>query len=245
MRSVATTSTKSPPIIKSDIKRVLERMRVQYRETKGGYDCIHLPSIDLNALTEAQAQRYQQHHSEGTTKRSIVRKASKLTFSSAKGKEKEHEVVAATEKDREKEAPSRPSATASSGSSSFFNMPASVATAQPHVPSERPSSAAGGGEWSSPSPPQAESSNPSLLPNDDHRPKSPSKPKFLPPIPRDFASPPTKETSGPTLSETDKDPFDPANQNGLAVRFEINIVKVGIPLLGSSIEHDWLTCPHV
>jgi serine/threonine protein kinase KIN1/2 len=198
-------------------------MQVQYRETKAGYDCIHLPSIDLNALTEAQAQRYHQR-ADGTTKRSIVRKASKLTFSSNKGKEKEHEAAATTEKDREREAPGRPSATASSGSSSFFNVPTSVTTAQSQVP-ERPPSATGV-DWS-PSPPQAESSNPSLL-HEDHRPRSPSKPKFLPPIPRDFALPPTKETSRPTLGEPEKDPFDPANQNGLAVRFEINIVKVWI-----------------
>lgn len=228
--SVATTSTKSPPVIKSDIKRVLERMQVQYRETKGGYDCIHLPSIDLNSLTEAQAQRYHQHQrshaSEGTARRSLVHKASKLTFSGNKGKEKENDAPTAAEKDKEKEAPGRPSATASSGSSSFFNIPTATAgTVQPHV-LEKPPSATG----LDPLPPsaQAESSSPSLV-LDDQRPRSPSKPKFLPPIPRDFAVPhTTTETSRPTLGEAEKDPFDVSNQSSLSVRFEINIVKVWI-----------------
>ncbi|EEB87227.1 hypothetical protein MPER_15510, partial [Moniliophthora perniciosa FA553] len=45
--SVATTSTKPPPLIKADIRRVLDRMQVQYREVKGGFECIHIPSIDI------------------------------------------------------------------------------------------------------------------------------------------------------------------------------------------------------
>jgi serine/threonine protein kinase KIN1/2 len=223
--SVATTSTKPPPVLKSDIKRVLERMQVRYRETKGGYDCIHLPSIDLNSLNEAQTQRYQHPHQrsggpEGTARRSLAHKASKLTFPGGnKGKEKESDAAAAAEKDKEKEAPGRPSATASSGSSSFFNAPAPAVITLPNA-SERPPST--GPDQS----PQPEGSNPSLL-HDDQRPRSPSKPKFLPPIPRDFAAPPVaKDASRPANGETEKDPFDVSNQNSLSVRFEINIVKV-------------------
>ena len=265
---MATTSTKAPPVIKSDIRRVLERMQVQYRETKGGYECIHLPSIDFNSLTETQAQKYQQQQQQqrssgsegtgtGTTKRSIVRKASKLTFSGNKGKDKEQDAtvgggttMTAT---GEKEAQGRPSATASSGSSSFFNIPTTPAPTQANAP-ERPPSATGAAttdtdtaDATAPAPAPAagtgtgagagagtgagaaEGSHPSLVVQDDSRPRSPSKPKFLPPIPRDFALPQpvqVPETSRPTLGEVEKDPFDAANQSGLSVRFEINIVKV-------------------
>ena len=48
--SVATTSSKSPMLIKVDIRRVLDRMRVQYRETKNGYECLHSPSIDVSSV---------------------------------------------------------------------------------------------------------------------------------------------------------------------------------------------------
>jgi hypothetical protein len=47
---VATTSTKSPPVVKADIRRVLDRMQVLYRVTKTGFDCIHVPSIDLSSI---------------------------------------------------------------------------------------------------------------------------------------------------------------------------------------------------
>ncbi|KAF8579138.1 Pkinase-domain-containing protein [Ramaria rubella] len=223
--SVATTSTKSPPVIKSDVRRVLERMQVQFRETKGGFECIHLPSIDLSSLTDAQAERYQHRHqrsggSDGGTRRSVVRKASKLTFSGNKGKEKENNVA-----EKEKDAPGRPSATTSSGSS-FFNTPAA------HASPERPPSTAG---LDPPPTLHVDDSHHSLL-QDDTRSTSPSKPKFLPPIPRDFAVQPVpapKEVSQPAFGEVEKDAFDASSQNGLSVRFEINIVKVPwLPLHG-------------
>jgi hypothetical protein len=49
--SVATMSTKTPAVLKADIRRVLDRMQVQYRETKTGFDCIHLPVIDIIVIT--------------------------------------------------------------------------------------------------------------------------------------------------------------------------------------------------
>jgi hypothetical protein len=39
--SVATTSSKPPAVLKADIRRVLDRIQVQYKETKTGFDCIH------------------------------------------------------------------------------------------------------------------------------------------------------------------------------------------------------------
>ncbi len=45
--SVSTTSTKSVPAIRADVKRVLKQLGVEYREIRGGFDCRHSPSIDL------------------------------------------------------------------------------------------------------------------------------------------------------------------------------------------------------
>jgi hypothetical protein len=50
--SVATTSTKSPAVLKTDMRCVPDRMQVQYRETKTGFDCIHLPSINISSLQD-------------------------------------------------------------------------------------------------------------------------------------------------------------------------------------------------
>ncbi|KAJ7915611.1 hypothetical protein B0H13DRAFT_2658675 [Mycena leptocephala] len=48
--SVATTSTKPPPVIKADIRRVLDRMQVRYWQNKSGFECIHLPSVDVSSI---------------------------------------------------------------------------------------------------------------------------------------------------------------------------------------------------
>ncbi|CAE6412490.1 unnamed protein product [Rhizoctonia solani] len=71
--SVATTSTKQAHVIKADIKRVLDRMQVQHREIRGGFECIHVPSIDLSSLASPPG-------GEETPRRSVVRKGSRLSF---------------------------------------------------------------------------------------------------------------------------------------------------------------------
>ena len=50
--SIATTSTTPPAVLKTDIRRALDRIQVQYRETKIGFDCIHLLSIDISWLQD-------------------------------------------------------------------------------------------------------------------------------------------------------------------------------------------------
>ncbi|CAE6512480.1 unnamed protein product [Rhizoctonia solani] len=70
--SVATTSTKPAHVIKADIKRVLDRMQVQHREIRGGFECIHVPSIDLSSLSAPTG--------EEAPRRSVVRKGSRLSF---------------------------------------------------------------------------------------------------------------------------------------------------------------------
>ena len=50
--SVSTTSGKSVVAIRTDIKRVLRLLNVEYTEIKGGFSCKHTPSIDLNKAPE-------------------------------------------------------------------------------------------------------------------------------------------------------------------------------------------------
>ncbi|KAI0386412.1 hypothetical protein F5Y04DRAFT_244010 [Hypomontagnella monticulosa] len=45
--SVSTTSGKSVPAIRTDVKRVLKQLGVEYTEIRGGFSCRHTPSIDL------------------------------------------------------------------------------------------------------------------------------------------------------------------------------------------------------
>ena len=107
--SVSTTTSKPPGVIKADLCRVLDRMQVQYRETKSGFECIHAPSIDLssvqtqnNANSRRHGHGHAHHGSSGSdgdgghgVRRSLTKKVSKLSFAALKGKEKD--------KDRERE----------------------------------------------------------------------------------------------------------------------------------------------
>ena len=53
--SVSTTSGKSVPAIRADIKRVLKQLNVDFTEIKGGFSCRHTPSIDLNKVQDLPA----------------------------------------------------------------------------------------------------------------------------------------------------------------------------------------------
>ncbi|KAH7886474.1 hypothetical protein F5I97DRAFT_1936203 [Phlebopus sp. FC_14] len=234
--SVATTTTKPPSVLKADLKKVLDRMQVQYRETKSGFECIHIPSIDLSSVPETAQPRSSHHRRQGSagsndtgmTPRSLVKKASKMSFG-VKSRERERESIREKEHDRvspEKELPHRPSvgtalsATPSSGSSSFFNVSSTAHTVLAETGR------------------QQESNGASLLHHDDHtlRPHSASKGKVLPPIPRDFVPAPQPSTPRPTpfpTGEVDKEVFEMMGANSLSVRFEINIIKVPwLPLHG-------------
>jgi hypothetical protein len=217
-------------------------MQVQYRETKTGFDCIHLPSIDISSLqdprgttTTPSPRKHRKQGSAGsgdsggTTKR-IVRKASKLSFGMGR-KDKDRGAGEASvngstskekEKEKEKDLPGRPSgssgggpafgATQSSGSSSFFNVSSNVAT------------------------PHADDASPSLHPDDaPRRSHSPARSKNLPPIPRDFAGAGAgagalqQQQQGPPTTGgevNDREVFESVGQSTLSVRFEINVVKV-------------------
>jgi len=54
--SVSTTSTKTPMEIRNDIIRVLKQLGVSYKEIKGGFACVHRPSIDLESVVEGEQQ---------------------------------------------------------------------------------------------------------------------------------------------------------------------------------------------
>ncbi|CCL98872.1 uncharacterized protein FIBRA_00879 [Fibroporia radiculosa] len=215
--SVATTSTKPPTLLKQDIRRVLDRMQVQYRETKTGFECIHIPSIDMSTLQTPRPPE-RQHRKRGSagsnetdvTRRSIARKTSKISFGAKGNKDRDRDV-------KEKELPSRPSggttlsATASSASSSFFHVSSTAHATTGETPDL-----------------------PSTQQEEPGRPQSPNKGKVLPSIPRDFAPSPQPMAPAPLpTGEVNPDVFESMGSNSLAVRFEINIVKVPwLPLHG-------------
>lgn len=244
--SVATTSTKSPSVIKADIRRVLDRMQVQYRETRAGYECIHMPSIDLASIEKSTVRQHSQHQQQtsgnldtGTGmvagrvspvhhRPSMVKKTSKLSFGMKREKGKEREL--SNDKSRGVEQPGRPSggttlSATPSGSSSFFN----VSSNQTAVASQD-------------SPTNGVMAPPSV--DVDVIPPSPSaaattKAKVLPPIPRDFGGrvpsplPSARSPSPLPTGQVDRDVFESMGNNTLSVRFEINVVKVPmLPLHG-------------
>lgn len=65
--SVTTTSTKHPSVIRADLIRVLERIGVKWRESKGRFECVHMPSIDLNVVVSDEIEDQQSFSSEEAT----------------------------------------------------------------------------------------------------------------------------------------------------------------------------------
>jgi hypothetical protein len=235
--SVATTSTKQPAALKTDIRRVLDRMQVQYRETRTGFDCIHLPSIDISSLqqdplaTPTPSPRKHRKQgsagsgdSGGTTKR-IARKASKLSFGMRSQKDKDRAggggepttsvngtSTSHKEKEKEKEVPGRQSG---GGPATTFNATQSSGSSSFfNVSSNAPTVHA-----------DDHSATLQMQPDDSpRRSNSPARSKNLPPIPRDFAATPQPFPTG----EVDREVFESVGRNTLSVRFEINIVKVRV-----------------
>ncbi|KAL0089735.1 hypothetical protein F4703DRAFT_1753197 [Phycomyces blakesleeanus] len=52
--SVTTTSTKHPSVIRADLIRVLERIGVKWREGRGRFECVHIPSIDMKRVVKPE-----------------------------------------------------------------------------------------------------------------------------------------------------------------------------------------------
>ncbi|KAI9459812.1 hypothetical protein F5148DRAFT_1150800 [Russula earlei] len=250
--SVATTSTKPPAVLKTDIRRVLDRMQVQYRETKTGFDCIHLPSIDISSLQDPHGtstptpRKHRKQSSTGSgnsggTTRRIVRKASKLSFGmSRKDKDRGEGNMNGSphkerdkDKDKDKELPGRPSVggVGGNGGPMFGATPISGSSSFFNVSSNTPTVHA--------------DDNVSATLNAEESPRrshSPARGKNLPPIPRDFGATATQPqeqeqeqlhrllVSPPPAGEViDREVFESVGQSTLSVGFEVNIVKARIP----------------
>ncbi|KAL4072096.1 hypothetical protein J3A83DRAFT_4188146 [Scleroderma citrinum] len=138
--SVSTTPAISPSVLRSDMRKVLGRMRVQCLEIKAGFECIHIPWI---CPESSQVPRSSQHRRRGPsgsndmgmTRAYPVKKASKLSFS-VKARDRERKCVKDREHDHallEKDVPRRPSvgtalsATPSSGTP-FVNASSNART---------------------------------------------------------------------------------------------------------------------
>lgn len=60
--SVSTTSTKPVVEIRAEVKRVLKQLGVDYSEIRGGFRCVHSPSIDLNKVADPPQSPSQPGH---------------------------------------------------------------------------------------------------------------------------------------------------------------------------------------
>lgn len=291
--SVATTTTRPVNVIKNDIRAVLDRMQIQYREIRGGFECIHAPSIDLNSIQVDSGRstgnsllaHSQDTSASSTIRRGVVRKASKLSFGTVRRKDKaketdyaatitsKHSVPPSAMKEDDKDLPSRPSGgeshppvttpsklvSPSGGSSSFFNVPPATANQAADGTDETVNGHTKGASIDKDTADSVRTQDtegdtsvqdaelpPDLkitaVPADETHGSpttptalTPSRDKFLPPIPRDFgpASPvmPTAkapQTNGQKQAAID-DLFESTKSSSMVVRFEIMIVKV--PLL--------------
>lgn len=67
--SVSTTSGKSVPAIRAEIRRVLKQLNVEYSEIKGGFSCRHSPSIDLNKVQDTLSPSSSSQNNSGHRRR--------------------------------------------------------------------------------------------------------------------------------------------------------------------------------
>ncbi|CAO3633937.1 unnamed protein product [Cunninghamella blakesleeana] len=65
--SVSTTSTKHPSVIRADLIRVLERIGVKWRESKSRFECVHVPSIDMNHVMKNDGNDHPLHSNTSST----------------------------------------------------------------------------------------------------------------------------------------------------------------------------------
>lgn len=52
---MATTTTKSVSTLQADIARVLDRIGIKHRMSKTGFECVHVPSIDVTSVLSPEA----------------------------------------------------------------------------------------------------------------------------------------------------------------------------------------------
>ncbi|GAA5839620.1 hypothetical protein JCM11251_003560 [Rhodosporidiobolus azoricus] len=80
--SVSTTSTKPVATLRADLVKVLDRLGVQHRDVKNGFECVHVPSIDLSSVGGGGGAAKEK---SSTVRGGIKRRASKLLLSSKDG----------------------------------------------------------------------------------------------------------------------------------------------------------------
>ncbi|KAG9054128.1 serine/threonine-protein kinase KIN2 [Serendipita sp. 407] len=222
--SVATTSTRPANIIKNDIRNVLDRMQIHYREIRGGFECIHAPSIDLNSVNVENVARssnigsrqgsstHNDSSAASTMRRGVVRKASKLTFATPTSQDVD-ETVNGHDAHAKETSPDKGKMPLSQAEVEDIqqdsDIPADLAAATTPVAEVF---------VEQPSPTKSNTT-------------TPTRDKFLPPIPRDFASQTPTTPTTPVLKTNGAvdDLFENSGTSDLIVRFEIMIVKV--PLL--------------
>ncbi|GAA5971023.1 hypothetical protein JCM3765_002766 [Sporobolomyces pararoseus] len=78
--SVSTTTTKPVATLRSDLIKVLDRLGVQHRDVKNGFECVHVPSIDLSSFGGANS-----NNKEKNVRSTIKRRASKLLLQKKDG----------------------------------------------------------------------------------------------------------------------------------------------------------------
>ncbi|KZW01457.1 Pkinase-domain-containing protein [Exidia glandulosa HHB12029] len=225
--SVQTTSSKSAQVLHADLRRVLDRMQVQHREIKGGFECIHSPSIDLTSVVPpSPAQLSSNGHSREPSGQKLGKKTSKLSFVNLRRGGDGDSIRSRTGVDTDKELPPRPSISVSRSGSSFLNI-GGIASAGPASPAGPGADDDARSQRSGILLNGHQSNGNGTLSTSASRSASPTKSRFVPPIPRDFAASPVLDRP-PTVLEKAPPVFEDSS-NPLGVRFEVHVVKV--PLL--------------
>ncbi|ORY62857.1 hypothetical protein BCR35DRAFT_308894 [Leucosporidium creatinivorum] len=111
--SVTTTSTKPAATIRADLIRVLDRLGVQHRDVKSGFECAHVPSIDLSSVGAGKKDQAGGGGGRGT----IRRRASNLLLSSGGGR-----------KDKDSNAPNADDSSTSLGNAQAGGAPPHAAS---------------------------------------------------------------------------------------------------------------------
>ena len=96
--SVSTTSSKPVPVIRTDIIRVLKELGVEYKEMKGGFNCRHVPSIDVNKVKDEPASSDQPLRSVSHTHRRKISFAGLRSNERDRDEHTEHQQKQATPK---------------------------------------------------------------------------------------------------------------------------------------------------
>lgn len=78
--SVSTTSSKSPQVIRADLLRTLDKLGIVHQDVKGGYACVHRPSIDLHPAAESASERESSQMGSIGLARTPSRAIRKLSF---------------------------------------------------------------------------------------------------------------------------------------------------------------------